>query len=151
MKNPFRILIADDHEIIRRGLSAVIESEWGWEICGEASNGTDAVAMAEQLKPDVVVMDVAMRGLNGVDATRKSNACCRPPRCSPSPAPRANRSAINFSPLARAAGCAKRMPVSSSFPRSRALREGKPFLGAQISQLVFETYLKGGVVSGKGV
>jgi DNA-binding NarL/FixJ family response regulator len=74
MKKKVRILIADDHEIVRRGIRPLIESEWGWEVCGEARTGGEAVAMAEKLKPDVVVLDVAMPEVNGVDATRQIKA-----------------------------------------------------------------------------
>jgi DNA-binding NarL/FixJ family response regulator len=66
-----RILIADDHEVVRRGLATVLQSHEGWEICGEATDGREAVAKANQLKPDVIVLDVGMPGLNGLAATRQ--------------------------------------------------------------------------------
>ena len=66
-----RILIADDHEVVRRGLSTLLQSHEGWEICGEAKDGREAVEMAKQLKPDVVILDVGMPNLNGLAATRQ--------------------------------------------------------------------------------
>jgi DNA-binding NarL/FixJ family response regulator len=66
-----RILIADDHDIIRRGLRQLLASRSGWEVCGEAKTGREAVALAEQLKPEVVVMDISMPDLNGLEASRK--------------------------------------------------------------------------------
>lgn len=66
-----RILIADDHDVIRRGLCQVISQRSDWQICGEAKTGREAVALAEQLKPDVVVMDIAMPELNGLEAVRR--------------------------------------------------------------------------------
>src|ERR1700722_14045209 len=66
-----RILIADDHEVIRHGVRAMIEKEAGWEVCGEAVDGRKAVALAEKLKPDVVVLDIGMPELNGLDAARQ--------------------------------------------------------------------------------
>jgi DNA-binding NarL/FixJ family response regulator len=66
-----RILLADDHDIMRRGLRHLLTSRPGWEVCAEARNGREAVELAEQLKPDVVVMDIAMPELNGLDAARK--------------------------------------------------------------------------------
>lgn len=66
-----RIFIADDHEIFRRGLKSLLESRPGWQICGEAADGLGAVKQALQLEPDVVVLDVSMPGLNGLDATRR--------------------------------------------------------------------------------
>ena len=69
--NNLRILIADDHEIVRRGLKALLSSRPDWIVCAEASTGRDVVALAEQHRPDIVVMDISMPGLNGLEATRK--------------------------------------------------------------------------------
>lgn len=66
-----RVLIADDHQVMRRGVRAVIELIPGWEVCGEASTGRDAVDMAERLQPEIVIMDVSMPELNGLEATRQ--------------------------------------------------------------------------------
>ena len=66
-----RILLADDHEIVRRGLCALLQRHEGWEICGEASDGREAVQKAKLLKPDVVIVDIGMPNLNGLDATRQ--------------------------------------------------------------------------------
>ncbi|MFN2623441.1 MAG: response regulator [Chthoniobacterales bacterium] len=63
-----RILVADDHDFIRQGTCAVLERQPGWEVCGLAATGREAVAQANHLKPDVVVMDVSMPELNGLDA-----------------------------------------------------------------------------------
>ena len=65
-----RILIVDDHEIFRRGLRSLLQSRPDWEVCGEAKDGQDAVELAQQLNPDVVVLDITMPRLNGLDATR---------------------------------------------------------------------------------
>jgi len=69
--NNLRILIADDHEIVRRGLKALLSSRPDWIVCAEAPSGQDAVALAEQYRPDIVVMDISMPGMNGLEATRK--------------------------------------------------------------------------------
>ena len=66
-----QILIADDHELVRKGLRAVLESQPGWKVCGEAINGRQAVELAKQLGPDVIVLDVTMPELNGLEATRQ--------------------------------------------------------------------------------
>ena len=66
-----RIMIADDHAIVRRGLRSLLESQPGWEICAEASNGREAVEKAHQFKPDVAIIDIGMPELNGLDATRQ--------------------------------------------------------------------------------
>jgi DNA-binding NarL/FixJ family response regulator len=74
-----RILIVDDHEVVRRGLCSLLQSHEGWEICGEATDGREAVEKAKQLKPDVVVLDVGMPNLNGLAATRQ--LAQQDPRC----------------------------------------------------------------------
>jgi DNA-binding NarL/FixJ family response regulator len=70
MKN-LRILIADDHALVRRGLRSVLEAQTGWTVCGEAKDGREAVKLALKLRPDIVLLDVTMPDLNGLDATRQ--------------------------------------------------------------------------------
>lgn len=70
--NTLKILLADDHQIVREGLRALIEQQRpAWKILGEAEDGASAVKLATTLSPDVVVMDISMPGLNGVEATRQ--------------------------------------------------------------------------------
>jgi len=66
-----KVLLAEDHTIVRQGLSALLRSEPDIEVVGEASDGLEAIEMAKKLNPDVVLMDIAMRHLNGIEATRK--------------------------------------------------------------------------------
>lgn len=66
-----RVLLADDHEVCRSGVRALLEAEAGVEVVGEAATGQEAVDLTLELKPDVVVMDLSMPGLNGLEATRR--------------------------------------------------------------------------------
>ena len=66
-----RILVVDDHAVVRRGVRSLLESHEGWEVCGEATTGRDAVEQSRRLRPDIVVMDLSMPALNGLDATRQ--------------------------------------------------------------------------------
>jgi len=66
-----RILIADDHDVVRAGIRQIVLERKGWEVCGEAATGRQAVDMARQAKPDVVIMDIAMPILNGLEAARQ--------------------------------------------------------------------------------
>jgi len=69
-----RILIADDHSVVRAGLRALLESRPGWEVCAEAVDGRDALDKATKLKPNVAILDIGMPLLNGVEATRRIRA-----------------------------------------------------------------------------
>ena len=66
-----RILIVDDHEVVRRGVRALLSVQPNFEVCGEAVDGLDAIAKATDLRPDVIVMDISMPKLNGLEATRR--------------------------------------------------------------------------------
>ncbi len=66
-----RVVIADDHEIVRQGVRNILEAAGGIELCGEATTGRDAVALCEKSSPDVAILDISMPGLNGIDAARQ--------------------------------------------------------------------------------
>jgi DNA-binding NarL/FixJ family response regulator len=66
-----KVLVADDHEVVRKGLRSILEEQPGWEVTGEASDGREAVDKVKSLRPDVSVVDVGMPGLNGLEATRQ--------------------------------------------------------------------------------
>jgi DNA-binding NarL/FixJ family response regulator len=72
--NVIRILLADDHTVVRKGLRLLLESHPGFKVVAEASNGREAVSAAEEHRPDVVVLDVAMPMLNGIEAARQISA-----------------------------------------------------------------------------
>jgi DNA-binding NarL/FixJ family response regulator len=65
-----RVIVVDDHAVIRRGVQGILDAFPEWELCGEAENGQEAIRLAEALKPDMIIMDVSMPGLNGLEATR---------------------------------------------------------------------------------
>ncbi len=69
-----RVLLADDHEVVRRGIRALLESERGVEVCGEAVTGRQAVVLAKELRPHVVILDISMPELNGLEAARQIRA-----------------------------------------------------------------------------
>lgn len=71
-----RVMIVDNHRIMRQGLRSLIEKEAGIEVCGEAADGRSAVIMAHEIKPDVIIMDVTLPVLNGIEATRQIVADC---------------------------------------------------------------------------
>src|SRR6202051_3425748 len=67
----FRILVADDHELVRRGIRVLLENHPGWEVRAEGKDGREAGERANELKPDLVLMDIGMPNLNGIDAARQ--------------------------------------------------------------------------------
>ena len=71
-----RILIADDHDLLRRGVKSLLESHAGWTVCAEARTGLEAVAHAEGLKPDIAILDITMPDLNGIEAGRRIRKSC---------------------------------------------------------------------------
>jgi len=65
-----RVIVVDDHAVIRRGVQGILGAFPEWELCGEAENGQEGVKLAETVRPEIVIMDVSMPGLNGLEATR---------------------------------------------------------------------------------
>ena len=68
---PVKILMVDDHKIVREGLCALVNNEPDMEVIGEAQDGVEAIKLTRRLKPDVIVMDVNMPGMDGIDTTRR--------------------------------------------------------------------------------
>jgi DNA-binding NarL/FixJ family response regulator len=140
-----RILIADDHDIVRRGLRPLIESEWGWEVCGEAKNGREAIDLTKELKPDVVVLDVGMPEVNGIEVTREVK------RLLPATHVLAftgteSETLVHQLFTAGARGCVlKNEATEHLIPAIKALCTNQPYFASRISRIVFESYLKGGV------
>jgi len=71
VNSSLKILVADDHDLMRRGLRTMLEAHPGWEICGEAHTGTEAVTKAKDLKPAVVILDISMPEMDGLEAARQ--------------------------------------------------------------------------------
>lgn len=69
-----RIMVADDHAVVRRGVRALLETHDGWEVCGEAATGAEAVEQVKRLNPDIAIMDISMPEINGLEAIRQINA-----------------------------------------------------------------------------
>lgn len=137
-----RILIVDDHAVVRRGVRSLLESEEGFEITGEATTGREAVAMARRMQPDVVVMDLSLPELNGLDATRQILK----------DSPRSEILVLTMhhsEELARdvlqagARGYVLKSDADQSLIAAvKSLREHKPFLSSKVTEFVLDDYLR---------
>ena len=142
--HPLRILIADDHEVVREGMRALIEHEPGWQVCGTATNGQEAVDAAKKLKPEVVVLDMTMPGLDGLEALRHIK------RALP------NTEVVIFSAYHSEevieqlfdAGAKSYIQKSDAgrhlVAAIKSLAEHKPFFTPEISQLLFAKFFSAG-------
>jgi len=144
-----RILIADDHEVVRRGVRTLLESQPGWVVSGEAATGREATEKVTQLKPDVVILDISMPDLNGLEATRQI--------VRNSPKTKVLLLTIHESERvmaemleAGALGYVLKSDAAESLVAAvRALRQGKPFFTCRMSEMVLKGYLKRGTRNGE--
>lgn len=138
-----RILIADDHDMIRRGLRALLDTEPDMEVCGEASDGGQAVEMAARLKPDVIIMDISMPRMNGVDATRyilDENPAIEVLILTMHESGESVRNALH----AGARGYVLKSDVSDKLAcAARALAHHQFFISVQVEKLIVKDYLSG--------
>src|SRR5262249_28330348 len=139
---PIRILLADDHTVVRKGLRLLLESQPEFQVIADAANGREAVSMAEEHRPDVVVMDVAMPTLNGIEAARQISA-------------RLPQTAVVFLSMhadegyvlrALKAGARAYLLKDSAeqdlINAVKAVRDGKAFFSPAISKMLVEDYMR---------
>jgi len=140
----FRILVADDHEVVRKGLVALLQAQPDWEVCGEAGDGRDAVDKATQLRPDVVILDIGMPSLNGLEATRqilKLNPQARVLILTLHDSDQVVREVLN----AGARGFLLKSDAARDLVAAvEALRRDKTYFTSKVAAMVLEGYLKGG-------
>lgn len=137
-----RILVADDHEVVRRGVCSLLETHPGWTVVGEATTGRDAVKKAEKLKPDVVVLDYSMPELNGLEATRQILKAV--PQAEVLVLTMHDSEQVTRHVLAAGARgyVLKSDAVRNLIAAVEALCAHKPFLTSAVSEMVFQDFLK---------
>jgi len=137
-----RILIADDHGLVRRGARACLETRRGWRVVGEATNGREAIDMARQLKPDVAVVDIGMPELDGVEAARQIRDALPDTKVlvlTMHESDQMVRRALN----AGAHGYVLKSDLTECLPKAvQAISEGQRFLTPKISDVVLGGFLK---------
>ena len=138
----FKILLVDDHEIMREGLAALLRKHPEYEITGQAANGRIALEMVDEISPDLVIMDIEMPNLNGIDATRRMIAEC-PQLKVMALSTHAQRSMIVNMLQAGAAGYMLKESAFSELTEGlKAMREGKTYLCSKVAKVVFSDYVK---------
>ena len=142
MTTPLRILIVDDHAVVRRGVRAILEAEPEWEICGEAASGPDAVEQVQLLKPDIVILDLSLPGLNGLDATRqilKSSPLTQVLVLTMHDSEELAQQVLR----AGARGYVLKSDADQNLVAAvQTLREHKPFLTSAVTALVLDSYVR---------
>jgi len=143
-ENPLYVVIADDHRIIREGLKSLLDSEPGIEVVGEAEGGVAAVRLAAELAPDVVVMDVSMPDLNGIEATRQIAAAgAGAPHVVGLSAYSDRRFAIEMLNAGAAAYVSKTSACGELTEAIRAAASGRVYLSPSIAGGVVEGFRRG--------
>src|SRR5882672_1591164 len=140
---PLRIVIVDDHAVVRRGVRALLESQPGWEVSAEATTGREAVELVRRLRPHVVVMDLSLPELNGLEATRQI--------VKESPQTEILVLTMHHSEqLARdvlqagARGYVLKSDADQSLIAAvESLRQHKPFLTSKVTEFVLDGYVRG--------
>jgi two-component system, NarL family, response regulator NreC len=137
-----RILLVDDHAVIRSGLRLVLERQADFEVVGEASDGREAVARANELKPDVVVMDLAMPNLNGIEASRQITATL-PDTCIVVLTMHSDEEYVLRALKAGARGyLLKESAEQDLLAAVRNVSEGKAFFSPLVSRMLVEDYVR---------
>jgi DNA-binding NarL/FixJ family response regulator len=136
------ILLADDHAVVRNGFRRILEAEWDLEVVGEAANGREAVELAEKLKPMVVVMDVTMPELNGIEAARRIAKMLPRTRIL---ALSMHKDAVYVREILRAGAHGYLLKDSNQadlLAAVRAVANGQGWLSPQVSDVVLDDYRK---------
>ena len=142
-----RILVADDHSIVRRGVRALLETHAGWKVCGEAATGAEAVKQAKKLRPDVAVIDITMPDLNGFEATRQIRTVAPQTEVlvlTVHESEQALREVLDAGALGYVSKSDLDLNLSAAI---ESLLRHKPFFSSSVSEMMLKRYLKQDVPS----
>jgi len=137
-----RILVADDHEIVRQGVKNLIESEPDWELCGEATTGRDAVKLVETLEPDIAIIDLSMPDLNGLEATRHIRKLGKKTKVLIFSGHETERLVREVFDAGAFAYVLKSDAGKSLITAIRTISEGSHFFSSKVNEVIFEGFLK---------
>ena len=142
-----RILVADDHSIVRRGVRALLETHAGWKVCGEAATGAEAVKQAKKLRPDVAVIDITMPDLNGFEAARQIRTVAPQTEVlvlTVHESEQALREVLDAGALGYVSKSDLDLNLSAAI---ESLLRHKPFFSSSVSEMMLKRYLKQDVPS----
>jgi DNA-binding NarL/FixJ family response regulator len=139
--NALRILIADDHDVVRQGLRAIIENEPDWEVCGIAVTGREAVERAKELKPDIALLDMTMPELSGLEATRQIKRALPLTEVMVFSANRAEEVVAQVFDAGAKSYICKADAGRHLVAAIRSLAEHKPFFTPEVSEILFSRFL----------
>jgi DNA-binding NarL/FixJ family response regulator len=136
-----RIVLADDHKIMREGLKALLEKQQGVEVIAEAETGLEAVRVAQKLKPDIIIMDIGMPGLNGIEATRQIVAEVPGVKIIALSMHSAKRFVIEMLKVGASGYLLKDSASEELMSCIRAVAANQPYLSPKITDVVLKDYL----------
>jgi DNA-binding NarL/FixJ family response regulator len=139
--NTLRILIADDHDVVREGLRALVEHEAGWEVCGTAANGREAVQRAKELKPDICVLDMTMPELSGLEAVRQIKRALPAAEVLVFSAHRSEEVVAQVFDAGAKSYICKADAARHLVAAIRSLAQHKPFFTPEVSEILFSRFL----------
>jgi len=145
-----RILLADDHDIVRRGLKDLLEQHVGWQVCAEASNGREAVELALQHRPQVAVIDLSMPELNGLEATRRIRQALPDTEVLIFTMHESEELIREVLGAGARGYLLKSDAVRQLSPAVESLSQKTPYFAGRVSAVVLDGFLKGGQVTLEG-
>ena len=145
-----RILLADDHDIVRRGLKDLLEQHVGWQVCAEASNGREAVELALQHRPQVAVVDLSMPELNGLETTRRIRQSLPDTEVLIFTMHESEELIREVLGAGARGYLLKSDAVRQLIPAVESLSQKKPYFAGRVSEVVLDGFLKGGQVTLEG-
>jgi DNA-binding NarL/FixJ family response regulator len=137
-----RIMVADDHTIVREGLCALLQNEADIEVVGQAASGAQAIALARELRPDVIVMDISMPDTNGIDATRQITGEFADIRVLALSMESDRRSIVEVLKAGATGYVLKDVAFSELASAIRTVAANETYLGPRISALIIKEYLQ---------
>lgn len=142
MSSVLRILVVDDHELVRRGLKSILELHPNWVVAGEATTGREAIEKAATLKPEVVILDMSMPELNGLEATRGILKAVPNARVLVLTQHDSEQLARSFLQVGAQGYLVKSDAARDLVPAVESLEQGRPFFTSKVARMVLDGYRK---------